>query len=95
MFRDPRDPEQTRRNQEELARQRERRRAPESPEGQLYEELWTELFGNRRIPNDVGRIGRIEERLDNLERLNRWLVTLLITTLVGIVVDVVSHLVQH
>lgn len=70
----------------------ERRRKSLTPEQRAYEDLWVELFGDRRNPDNRGTIGRLDDRLERLERRAAWATAAGIGAMLTLVVDLVVRL---
>lgn len=79
------------REQERQRRQayEDRRRKSLTPEQRAYEDLWVQLFGDRRNPDDRGAIGRLDDRLAKLERRAAWATAAGITAVLALTVDLI------
>lgn len=83
----------------EIERERERRRVYEerrranlSPTERFQEELWIRLYGDRRLEDDPGDIGRIMDRLERLERRLTWAGSTAVAALLVLVMDLIVRL---
>lgn len=70
----------------------DRRRKSLSPEQRAYEDLWVQLFGDRRNPDDRGAIGRLDDRLSRMERRAGWATAAGISATLALAVDLIVRL---